>query len=424
MIITKPKLSLEGQIEHLKKKGVLFNIMNEESAKEYLTQHNNYFKLTAYRKNYDKHPDGENKGKYINLEFAYLVDLAVIDMRLRYRIVHMALDIEHHTKLQLLRMMDKFNEDGYQIVQDYMDSLSEVQRKNCDSEINRNKGNIYCGDIVDKYDGAYPIWAFIEIIPFGRLVVFYGFCADRFADKDLAVIDMRLRYRIVHMALDIEHHTKLQLLRMMDKFNEDGYQIVQDYMDSLSEVQRKNCDSEINRNKGNIYCGDIVDKYDGAYPIWAFIEIIPFGRLVVFYGFCADRFADKEMKNNFYRLLTCKEIRNASAHSNCILNDLKARTAAHKTNTAVTNELMMINDMNSNFRRNRMSNARIQQLVTLFYMHRTMVESDGIKKSESEEIQKVMKRIDRNYDYYSTNPMIKGTFDFLKMVVDNWFKTV
>lgn len=50
MIITKPKLSLEGQIEHLKKKGVLFNIMNEESAKEYLTQHNNYFKLTAYRK--------------------------------------------------------------------------------------------------------------------------------------------------------------------------------------------------------------------------------------------------------------------------------------------------------------------------------------------------------------------------------------
>ena len=64
------------------------------------------------------------------------------------------------------------------------------------------------------------------------------------------MIDMKLRYRIVHMALDIEHHTKLQLLRMMDKFNEDGYQIVQDYLDSLSEVQRKICDSEINRNNG------------------------------------------------------------------------------------------------------------------------------------------------------------------------------
>lgn len=80
-------------------------------------------------------------------------------------------------------------------------------------------------------------------------------------------------------------------------------------------------------------------------------EMIPIGRLVAFYGFCAERFADKEMKNNFYRLLTCKEIRNASAHSNCILNDLKARTAAHKTNTDVTNKLMMIRDMNSNFRK-------------------------------------------------------------------------
>ena len=38
---------------------------------------------------------------------------------------------------------------------------------------------------------------------------------------------MKLRYRIVYMALDIEHYTKLQLLRMMDKFNEDGYQMYQ-----------------------------------------------------------------------------------------------------------------------------------------------------------------------------------------------------
>ena len=92
MTIKKPKLSLDEQIEHLKDKGILFNIMDESDAKKYLEQNNNYFKLTAYRKNYNKHPDGKNKGKYINLEFAYLVDMAIIDMRLRYQIVHMALD--------------------------------------------------------------------------------------------------------------------------------------------------------------------------------------------------------------------------------------------------------------------------------------------------------------------------------------------
>ena len=313
MEIVKPKLSLDGQIEHLKEKGVLFNIMDEAEARDYLGQHNNYFKLTAYRKNYDKHPAGENKDKYINLEFAYLVDIAVIDMQ--------------------------------------------------------------------------------------------------------------LRYRIVHMALDLEHHTKLQLLRKMDEYNEDGYQVVQDYIDSLDEKQRKIFDSEINRNKGNIYCGDIIAKYEGAFPVWAFIEIVPFGRLVAFYGFCADRFSDKSMKDTFYRLLTCKEIRNASAHSNCILNNLKAKTAAHSTNAAVTSELMKIKGMNTNFRKNRMSNARIQQVVTLLYTHKDMVESEGIKRSESEDLKKIMGRVDKNYDYYNTNPMIKGTFDFLKLVVDSWFKS-
>ena len=313
MEIVKPKLSLDGQIEHLKEKGVLFNIMDEAEARDYLGQHNNYFKLTAYRKNYDKHPAGENKDKYINLEFAYLVDIAVIDMQ--------------------------------------------------------------------------------------------------------------LRYRIVHMSLDLEHHTKLQLLRKMDEYNEDGYQVVQDYIDSLDEKQRKIFDSEINRNKGNIYCGDIIAKYEVAFPIWAFIEIVPFGRLVAFYGFCADRFSDKSMKDTFYRLLTCKEIRNASAHSNCILNNLKAKTAAHSTNAAVTSELMKIKGMNTNFRKNRMSNARIQQVVTLLYTHKDMVESEGIKRSESEDLKKIMERVDKNYDYYNTNPMIKGTFDFLKLVVDSWFKS-
>ncbi len=307
----KPILSVDEQIRHLKDKGVKFEIMDEESATHYLTEHNNYFKLTSYRKNYAKHPDGKNKGKYIDLDFAYLVDIAVIDMQLRYMIVHMALDIEHHAKLQLLRKVEVNSEDGYQIVQDYIDSLSVNQKA------------IY--------------------------------------------------------------------------------------------------DSEIDRNRGNVYCGDIIDKYDGTYPIWAFLEVIPFGRLVSFYSFCADRFDDKNMKNNFYRLLTCKEIRNASAHSNCILNELKARTARHDTNADVTKALMRIKEMNTNLRKKRMSNARIQQIVTLLYMHKEIVTSEEMHVNESKGLHDVIARAFKNEDYYKNNPMIKGAFDFLKLVVDSWY---
>ena len=125
------------------------------------------------------------------------------------------------------------------------------------------------------------------------------------------------------------------------------------------------------------------------------------------------------MKNNFYRLLTCKEIRNASAHSNCILNDLKARTASHDMNAGVTKELMSIKGMNTNFRKNRMSNARIQQIVTLLYMHKEIVTSEGVHEKESKGLHDVLTRAFKNNDYYKNNLMLKGTFDFLKLVVDS-----
>ncbi len=47
MNTSKPMLSVEEQIQHLKDKGVRFEKMDEDSAREYLTEHNNYFKLSG-----------------------------------------------------------------------------------------------------------------------------------------------------------------------------------------------------------------------------------------------------------------------------------------------------------------------------------------------------------------------------------------
>lgn len=49
-------------------------------------------------------------------------------------------------------------------------------------------------------------------------------------------------------------------------------------------------------------------------------------------------------------------------------------------------------------------------------MNKMMIESDGIIKPESEEFQTVIKRINGKYGYYNTNSMIKGIFNFLKLV--------
>lgn len=312
-VINKPKLTPEEQIKHLIDKGVKFSIMSEEEALSYLTTNSNYFKLTAYRKNFAKHPGGPHVGKYQNLEFAALRDLAIIDMRLRYILMHMALDIEHFAKIGLLRK--------------------------------------------------------VESDP-----------------------------------------------------NEDGYCIVADFISSLDSKQKKRLKEETSRNKDNLYCGAIVDKYDGCYPIWAFMEIIPFGRLLSLYLYCAKRFSDKALEDQYYLLLAVRQLRNAVAHNICVLNDL-SQEAKHRTQYAVLRELGNIKNITRAQHRNKLASARIQQIVTLLYAHREFVNSKGIRESRSKDLHELKSRFFSHKDYYQNNQIIT-TFEFLEKVIDNWFPIV
>ena len=113
----KEKLNTAKQIEHMKNKGIQFTIEDEAYAENYLTNNTYYFKLKAYEKLYNKSPSGENKDKYINLEFAYLRDLATIDSLLRKKILSIAIDIEHYLKVKLLNDFNISPEDGYEIIE-------------------------------------------------------------------------------------------------------------------------------------------------------------------------------------------------------------------------------------------------------------------------------------------------------------------
>ena len=57
----KPLLNTDEMINHMKAKGIKFNIISKDEAKKFLTESNYYMKLASYRTNYPKYGDGSKK---------------------------------------------------------------------------------------------------------------------------------------------------------------------------------------------------------------------------------------------------------------------------------------------------------------------------------------------------------------------------
>ncbi len=191
-MISRPLLNSKELVEHLKSEGVKFTITTEDEAEIYLTKDNTFFNLNSYKKNFSKYTDGKNAGKYENLEFAYLVELNMLDMEVRHILLKMCLDIELFLKVYLISFVRKraslgTGEDGYKIVRDYLGDVynenkrekaanSRGRRSTYNKKINQSEKNPYCIDLVYKYGNKLPIWAYVEIIDFGDLLDIIDFC--------------------------------------------------------------------------------------------------------------------------------------------------------------------------------------------------------------------------------------------------------
>ena len=178
-------LTIGQQIEHLKQKGVTFELCSEEEATTYLRDKCNFFKLASYRKLFSKFDGGPHNGRYVDLDFGQLRLLASLDQKLRQALLGMTLDIEHFQKVALLREAETRGEDGYAIVADYMPSLSPANREYRLRELKMSGRSPYSSGLYTKYSDDMPIWAFFELTSFGTLIDFVHFCARRWSDRCL-----------------------------------------------------------------------------------------------------------------------------------------------------------------------------------------------------------------------------------------------
>ncbi|WP_414045323.1 Abi family protein [Macrococcus equi] len=164
----KNKLPVPSQIQKLKDKGIYFNIISEEDAQIVLLEKTYLFKLFYFRRNFRKDLDG-----CYNVEFAYLSDLASIDMEMRYTLLQLTLDIEHSLKVLLNKYLSMTpNEDGYYIINQYLKQTNVTKQDIFKYKMRNNK--VY--PEWEKFYQNTPYWVAFEIMSFyhfEKFVTFY-----------------------------------------------------------------------------------------------------------------------------------------------------------------------------------------------------------------------------------------------------------
>lgn len=311
----KPWLSPRQQVNHLKSKGVKFDLLSEDEAESYLIKNNNYFRLRSYRTGFSKVEEGKRVGQYANLDFKMLVDLSIIDMLLRYEMLPITLDIEHFSKIKLLSKIEEKEEDGYTIVNDFLASYDRVE-----------KG-------------------------------------------------------------ETRNRTK----------------------------------EDIAKGQSSPYIANLLAKFpDYDFPVWVFLELISFGTYTYFYKYCAERFNDRSMLDEFYLLQSVKSLRNACAHNNCILNDMSSGNPMHEPRYALLRAIGNVKEIGQDQRRTRLSNDRLQQIATSLYLHHHLA-SEGVRCHRAESLAIFVERMNKHIDYYKGNDQITSSFDFITKLIQAWF---
>ena len=187
----KPKMTSKALIDKLRdEKGVSFKYVTEDNAEKYLAQINNYLRTASYRKNYQKYLNGPSKGKYIDLDFAYLQELSTVDMHLRNLVTRMCIDIEHDLKVLLLENLENdAGEDSYDIVDNFLSNNPYIAGK-----IEAASASPFTGNLIKKYftiQRVYnpqkgksenkitafdcPAWVLMELLSFGDFIHFYEY---------------------------------------------------------------------------------------------------------------------------------------------------------------------------------------------------------------------------------------------------------
>ena len=252
--------------------------------------------------------------------------------------------------------------------------------------------------------------------------------------RALAILDMKIRKSILSACIDVEHSLKIKILQEFEKNSEDGYAIIQEFFKTNLGQRAAN---NIAQKHTNIYVKDLVDKYiypkesseifsfkdknDVEYnldlPIWAMLEVITFGELFNFYVFFYSEKTSiqSRLPVPMEILHKVKNIRNACAHNNCLLNHLNDSSAniPPKIGKYAKNLGISQNTIQKKLKCNAFC-----EMVCTFYCLDDLATSQ-IRKHDYKDLSEIINDFcSKYYSLFEKNELVKTSIDFLKNIID------
>lgn len=246
--------------------------------------------------------------------------------------------------------------------------------------------------------------------------------------SELSTIDMHLRYIIIKMCLDIEHSLKVKLLsEIASNDSEDGYRIVCDFLEKYPWIYK-----DIYNKRYSTYVGDLINKFfvfdshknefgetvfdsiTVSCPVWAFVEVIAFGEFIKFYDYYYGTYEGDSVSLGVIN--SVKSLRNACAHNNCIINNL--RKGYTKACAEISQFVAKIDTVTKSERKEKLRIRPVYEFVALLYLYDKVV-FEPVKAHRLEELRELVDvRMAKHSDYFESQQIISAAYRFIKKVVD------